>query len=180
MNALMTTPLAAGQQERRTAPAIVPPVGRAERIIFDGERKRHAYRSLNPNADTAMVYGAQVGHLHGQVRMLCAELDVLDVVRDPTLDYLTIDSADFAVQLVVGYAYQAGTPSAPTSAYTYVTTGDPGDDGSPEELEIMEVWVNGVDVAHVLTESATETISAALLTKIRLLQAKGREMDGDQ
>ena len=157
----------------------MPPASRAERIIFEGERKRHAYRSLSPSADTAMVYGAQIGHLHGEVRRLCAELDALNVVRDETLDYLTVDVIDISTQVVVGYAYEPGYPAAPTSAFVYMTTGDPGSPGESEELELIEVWVNGCDVAGVLSSDAIYSISEAVLAKLHLLQAKGREMDGD-
>ena len=174
----LTSPLAVNQQERRPPPA-VPPAGRADKILFEGERRRHAYRSLNPSADTAMVYGAQVGYLHAQMRMLCAELDALNIVRDETLDYLTVDYLDISTQIVVGYAYEPGCQAKPTSAYTYVTTGDPGDPAESEELELVEVWVNGCDVAGVLSSDAIYSISEAVLAKIRLLQAKGREMDGD-
>ena len=43
---------------------------------------------------------------------------------------------------------------------------DPGDMGEPETLDVMEVWVNGVDIAAVLLERVAEQISDAVLNKI--------------
>lgn len=79
MSDLLEVLLSDGQRisERRTAPPPNKPATRADQIIAEGDRRRCEYRRLNPTADTAMVYGAQVGYLHTQVRQLCAQLDAL-------------------------------------------------------------------------------------------------------
>lgn len=56
---------------------IVEPATRADRIIAAGNAARVRFRSTHYTADSAMVYGAQVGHLHGEVRVLCNELDAM-------------------------------------------------------------------------------------------------------
>ena len=158
-------------------PAAAPKLTRADHMIASGHARRAAYRALNPNADTAMTYGAQIGYLHAQIRVLDDELQAFNVVRDSTLDYLTVDSPDFSTQLVVGFAYTPGCAASPTSAYTYVMTGDPGDPGESEELELTEVWVNGCELAGNLSDPVIESISAVLLTKLHLLESKAREQD---
>ena len=94
-------------------PAVAPLLTRSDHMIAAGHARRAAYRALNPDADTAMTFGAQIGYLHAQIKTLDAELQAFNVVRDSALEYLTVDSPDFAVQLVVGYAYQPGYPAPP-------------------------------------------------------------------
>lgn len=79
MSELMDVLLADGQRipERRTAPPPDRPATRDDAIIAAGDKIRRDYRRDHPTADTAMVYSAQIGYLHGQIRILCAELDAL-------------------------------------------------------------------------------------------------------
>lgn len=56
---------------------IVEPATRADRIIAAGNLARTKYRALHYTADTAMVYGEQIGYLHGEVHRLCNELEAL-------------------------------------------------------------------------------------------------------
>ena len=153
--------------ERRSKPAPPVPVSRADQIIAEGDRKRVAYRALNPDADTAMVYGAQVGYLHGQIQALDAELSTFCAVRDPALCYLTLRLPDVNAAVTVGYTYDPGSPARPTSAHTYVTTGDPGDPGEADEACIREVWLNGVDIAVLLCDETADAIEAEVLKRAR-------------
>lgn len=118
---------------RRRADKIDPPpvLSRADQIIAEGERKRRAYRSMNPAADTAMVYGAQIGFLHGQVQKLCAELDQYAVTRADGLHYR--DAETDVGTVTVGYAYVPGQD---------VEAGLSRDSFT----EVQEVWCNGVDL----------------------------------
>ena len=79
MSALLDVLLADTQRaiECRSKPAPPAPVSRADQIIAEGDKRRREYIRDNPAADTKMAYAAQIGHLHAQVRLLCAELDAL-------------------------------------------------------------------------------------------------------
>lgn len=158
-------------QRAKLAP-VVPP-SRADRIIAEGERKRTAYRALNPNADAAMVYGAQIGHLHGEVRRLCNEAEELVIRRNPHLRYEPM-GLDELGDVWVGFTYRPGEDSR--------TWGPPElcYEGWPEELELCEVWVNGREICAALSEAITGRISSSLLERVRLLDAKGRELEGDE
>lgn len=173
MAELMDVLLADGQrlQERRIAPPPNMPATRADKIIAEGDRKRLAYRALNLAADTAMVYGAQVGYLHAQVRILCNEVEALNIKRDPALQYVEVVCDVLNADVWVGCTYTAGE-----SARTY---GPPEDchEGSPEELEVCEVWVNGAEVSAGLKDAALDQISDAALQKVHRLQAEAREAD---
>lgn len=169
MSDLLDVLLSDGQRigERRTAPPPAQPATRADQIIAEGDRRRLAYRRLNPDADTAMVYGAQVGYLHGQIRALDAELSTFCAVRDPALCYLTLRLPDVNAAVTVGYTYDPGAPASPTSAHTYITTGDPGDPGEADEACIREVWLNGVDIGVLLCDETADAIEAEVLKRAR-------------
>lgn len=169
MSDLLDVLLSDGQRigERRTAPPPNKPATRADQIIAEGDRRRCEYRRLNPTADTAMVYGAQVGYLNGQIQALDAELSTFCAVRDPALCYLTMRLPEVNAAVTVGYTYDPGAPASPTSAHTYVTTGDPGDPGEAEELSIGEVWLNGVNVAPLLCDEVQDSITAEVLKRAR-------------
>lgn len=158
--------------ERRARPAPPPPVSRADQIIAEGDRKRVAYRCMNPTADTAMVYGAQIGYLHAQVRILANECDALNIKRDPKLQYVSVSCAEIA-ECIVGCTYTPGEDAQ--------TWGPPENchEGSPEELEISEVWANGLELSAALRDDVLAQIEAATLERIHQLQAKGREWDGE-
>ena len=169
MSDLLDVLLSDGQRigERRACPPPNKPATRADHIIAEGDRKRVAYRALNPDADTAMVFGAQVGYLHGQIQALDAELSTFCAVRDPALCYLTMRLPDVNAAVTVGYTYDPGSPASPTSAHTYVTTGDPGDPGEADEACIREVWLNGVDIGVLLCDETADAIEAEVLKRAR-------------
>lgn len=165
-------------EERRAAPTHPePPVSRAERIIAAGHAARTAYRCRHPDADTAMVFGAQIGYLHGEVRRLCAEAERLNIERDKDLEYIEVTHADLACDVTVGVTYEPGSPARITSASYFERTGDPGDPGDPEELDVVEVWVNGVEISAVLSEQVRERLADNALEKLHAIQAKAREGD---
>lgn len=156
---------AADRALRRAADRTDPPpvLSRAEQIIAEGHARRVAYRKLNPNADTAMVYGAQIGYLHGQVQRLAAELDHYAVTRHPALHYR--DAETDVGTVTVGYAYEPGEADRITSAAYFERTGDPGNPGYPASVDVQEVWLNGADVylwvpGDVLDKLADEVLHA--------------------
>ena len=179
MSAVMEI-LLADQRRMEALRDVTPssPPSRADRLIAEGERRRLAYRSLSPNADAGMVYGAQIGYLHAQVRILCAEAEALSITRDADLQYITVDCAALS-DVVVGFDYDAGSAPRITSARYFEQTGDPGDPGADEELTLSEAWVNGVELLAVLSESVIEQLEAAALAKIHAQQSKARETDGE-
>lgn len=118
---------------RRADKADPPPVlSRAEQIVAEGHAKRAIFGRVNPGADTVMVYGVQIGYLHGQVQRLCAELERYQVTRTPGLEYREIETDIGAV--LVGYTY---LPEL---------VGDEPGLGFPAAAEVVEVWCNGVDL----------------------------------
>ncbi len=166
MSDLLDVLLSDGQRisERRAAPPPAQPANRADQIIAEGDRRRCEYRRLNPTADTAMVYGAQVGYLNAQVRILDAELSTYVAVRNPALAYLTLRLAAVNAAVTVGYTYLPELPARVTSAHQYATPEDPGE---AEELSIEQVWLNGVNIAALLCEEVQDSITAEVLKRVR-------------
>lgn len=167
--------LADGQrlQERRTVPQPPAPASRADKIIAEGDRRRHAYRTLNPDADTTMVFGAQVGYLHGMVRSLCHEAEALNVTRDTNLQYTQVTCDALNADVWVGYSYTPGEDAQ--------TWGPPEvcHEGSPEELEVCEVWANGLRIEAALSDEVAEQIEAATLERVHQREAEAQAM-GDE
>ena len=152
-------------REARPAMATYTPASRADKIIAEGDHIRHVYRARHPLSDWAEISGAQVGFLHGQIRLLADECDGLIFRRDAKLLYVTVSIAAIDADLTVGCTYSPGYPAQPF--------GPPEDccEGVPEELELCEVWVNGVSLASVLSEEALDDIVAAALESIQATMA---------
>lgn len=142
--------------EDRPMPAH-PRLTRADQIIHEGDVRRMAYRKLNPSADAAMVYGAQIGYLHGEIRRLDGELQSYTPTRDTNLSYVAVYCDELDCDVLVGYDYSAGEDSQ--------TSGPPENcyEGAPETMEVCEVWLNGADIAAVLLERVAEQLSDAAL-----------------
>ena len=151
--------------EARPAMATYTPASRADKIISEGEHTRLVYRAKHPLADWGMISGAQVGFLHGQVRLLADECDRLIFRHDAKLLYVDVAVAGIDADCTVGCTYSPGYPAQPF--------GPPEDccEGVPEELELCEVWVNGVNLASVLSEKALDDIVAAALESIQATMA---------
>ena len=175
MSNLMDVLLADGQRigERRACPPPNKPATRADHIIAEGDRKRVAYRAANQNADTAMVFGAQVGFLHAQVRILCNEAEALNVQRDTNLLYDRVHCDALGTGVWVGYSYTPGEDAQ--------TWGPPENchEGSPEELEVGEVWANGLRIEAALSDEVAEQIEAATLERAHQREAEAQAM-GDE
>ena len=165
------------RMERRAKPVPVVPATRAEQIVAEGYRKRHAFRCLNPDADTAMVNGSQVGYLHGEVVRLCNELESFNITRNPDLHYEDVYCSAMDADVTAGFDYEPGSPERITSACYFEQTGDPGDPGKDETLELMECWVNGANIIGGISEVASEQISEAALYKHLARMDKARELD---
>lgn len=160
-------------EDRRTPPQ--PPVSRAARIIAAGHAERTSYRHRFPNADTAMVFGSQVGYLHGEIQRLCAEAEALTFERDKDLLYFEVTCDELGRDVWAGILYEPGSAERITSARYFSETGDPGDPGAPEYFELQEVWANGVDIAPVLLERVSEQILQSAVNALHAQQAKDRE-----
>ena len=156
--------------EARPATATYTPASRADKLIAAGEHKRTAYRAAHPAADSAMVFGAQVGYLHGQVRKLCNECDMTSFPRDAKLLYVDVTHPEIEAVLTVGCTYSPGKTAQPF--------GPPEDccEGEPEELEMCEIWVNGLNLAAVLSKKVTEEIE---IDAFGVIQAAMAADDGE-
>ena len=149
-------------QERRATPPLDKPASRAERVIAECDKARVRYRIENPTADSAMVFGRQIGLLNGEVVRLCNELDCFKATLDTALFYDIVDCDELGRDVMAGFSYTAGEPETEDS------------DGEPECFELLEVWVNGCDIAAVLLERVAEQISDAVKAKhLAWLKAQG-------
>ena len=118
------------------------PATRADHIIATGEARRVSYRLLNPTADTAMQYGAQVGYLHGEIRRLDNELQGFTVQRNTALLYETVWCEELAADVVAGFCLDEN-----------------GD------IEVQELWVSGADIAAIVMERVIEQVGDAAMAK---------------
>lgn len=143
--------------ERRASPPPVVYATPAAKIVAEGERKRREYRTAHSTADSAMIYGAQVGYLHGMIVELCNKLANFDPKRDTNLLYAEVYCDELGCDVLAGYTYSPGEDAQ--------TSGPPENchEGSPEELELCEVWVDGTDIAAVILERVAEQLTAAAL-----------------
>jgi hypothetical protein len=60
--------------------------------------------------------------------------------------------------VTLGFFYQPGSPGR-----MYMPNGDPGYPPDPEEFEIQEVWLRGVDICPILSEEQIEDIASAAI-----------------
>ena len=128
---------------------IAEPVTRADKIIAAGNAERVQYRAKNPTADSAMVYGAQIGHLHGEVRRLCAELEQFT------------NAMPVCVPCSIEIRANADIGSA------IVTCGyESGSDGD----NLVGVWLRGVEITQVLSDSAIGTLEEAMRAEVAAMR----------
>ena len=99
----------------------------------------------------------QSGRHVGMAAASAAHAGLCEFPHDPDLTYLEVVSPDIADSVTVGFLYE------------------PGDPGKSEYLEVMEVWLRGVDIANVLTDAANEKIAEAVLAQVHQQQADAKE-----
>lgn len=146
MGNLLTHALAASRRaaDREPQPA---PLSRDDQIIAEGSRRRLAYRHMNPAADTAMVYGVQIGYLHGMVRELCNEVEADTFERDQRFCYQRVRCDALGRDVWVGFTNEFDA-----------------DTGS-DELQVCEVRLKGVDIADVLDAEVKQALGEAALAR---------------
>ena len=102
----------------------------------------------------------QSGRHVGMAAASAAHAGLCEFPHDPDLTYLEVVSPDIADSVTVGFSYDPG---------------DPGDPGAPEDLEVMEVWLRGVDIANVMTDEANEKIAEGVLVQVHQQQSAAKE-----
>ena len=129
----------------KSVPRIVEPATRADRIIAAGDAVRVQYRAANYLADTGMVYSAQIGYLHGEVRRLCDEIDAQrnpDAFKPGGMKLAYIDvRADAVGNALVRCFYDA----------------DPDGDG-----DLIAVFLGGFELTLGLNVGAIEALEVAM------------------
>lgn len=146
MGHLLTPALAISRRAADREPQAAP-LSRADQIVAEGSRRRLAYRHMNPAADTAMVYGVQIGYLHGMVRELCNELDTYTFERDERFIYQAVRCDQLGRDVVVGF------------------TNEDDISGFGPELLVCEVRINGVDIADAMDADIKEALGKAALAR---------------
>lgn len=167
----------ADQPSRRAVDRVAPPPvpSRADKIIKAGDDARREFRDRHPGADQAMVYGAQVGHLHAMVRELCNELEMFKDTVASGLESMEVEASVGA--LTVGYTYEAEIPDRITSARHLELTGDPGHPGSAASVNIEQVLCNGVDLYRWVPGDELDKIADEVLERHEIRERIKRERD---
>lgn len=133
---------------RRAVDKIEPPpvLSRDDQIIAAGHAKRKAFRTDNPGAAWLDGTSEQIGYLHGEIRRLCNELQRYADTVSPGLDRMDVETSIGTV--VVGYAYLPED-----------------EDGGSSQVEVREVWVNGVDLHAWVPGDELDRIADEVLAK---------------
>ena len=126
---------------------------RADAISTIARREAEAYRR---RADVAEASGLQfeIGLLTSDIGKLCAELAEYMPKRDPALRYADVTLTELDCHVIVGYDYSPAERQ---------TRDDPG---CVAEVDICECWLNGADIAPVMTEGNVEQLIDAVFTHI--------------
>lgn len=152
MSNMMDILLADGQRlaERRATAQLDKPASRADKIIAACDAARVRYRVENQTADSAMVFGRQIGMLNGEVRRLCNEIEALTTFpRDPALLYYAIELPG-CLDAWAGISCEADTFN---------------DDDAQPETALHELWYENAEVLPLMNraqrEAALELADAA-------------------
>lgn len=94
--------------------------------------------------------------------------------RDLSLTWVTVEHPLLG-DLDVGVVYYPAIPARPTSAYTYVMTGNPGDTGEEamcEVLDVREACNSDLSVVHVLSDVALGELRELALAQLERSEAR--------
>ena len=114
-----------------------------------------AQRIINAAYQRAESPMHHIGLLQGEIRLLCNSLDEYTAKISPTLEYADVRIDDLRAFMTIGFNY---SPWRPGSEY---------EPAEPEEIELIEFWLNGVDIGPLMPADAVTRIADSLLTTIR-------------